>query len=118
MNELTITISEPTQPEAEELTQEDVWGIVDTKQWKRTSNGMLVARGLPEGHNNDFDDIPQICPIWNDKLGYKSVSVICQEEQRCEVEYWLEYVHGAGSVTRIKELPDGKIAIRSNYMCW
>lgn len=118
MTEITITVSEPTQPEAEELTMDDVWGIIDEDKWERINNGMLVARGAPNDYVNTFDNIPQTCPIWNDRLPYKSVTVVCQIEQIDEVEYWLEYVHGGGSISQYKELPNGKIAIRSNYMCW
>ncbi len=59
----------------------------------------------------------QKCPIWKDKLPFKSVTVVCKKEDLSDVEYWLCYVHG-GSFERIKDLPDGKVALRSNYQAW
>jgi hypothetical protein len=65
----------------------------------------------------------EICPIWGDKLPYKSVTVVIPELMlhdglQHQVEYWLEYVHGGGSVSRRRSLPDGTVAIRSDYMAW
>jgi hypothetical protein len=86
------------------LTKEDVWGKYDDKAHK-LSNGMIIARGEEK------------CPIFKDKLPYKSVTVVCKPEEEEEVCYWLDYVHGGG-ISKRKVLEDGKIAIRSNYMCW
>lgn len=105
---ITMTVSTPTVPEAKKLTKEDVWGKWDDNTHKRLSEGMIVAQ------------TDQICPIWRDKVPYKSVTVICSPEQETEVRYWLEYVHGGNSVSRWKEIKQGKekkIALRSNYMC-
>ena len=101
MKTLTVLVSEPTAPKAKTLTQEDVWG-----NYTKKTLGMIVAR------MNDK------CPVFKDKVPYKSVTIICTEEQFDEVHYWLEYVHGADCIGKVKRLPKGKIAIRSNYMCW
>jgi hypothetical protein len=88
------------------LTKQDVWGSFDETTHEKLSDGMIVAR---------YKDI---CPIWKDELPNKSVTVICTETQFNEVSSWLEYVHGAESVTKAKTLPEGKIALRSDYKCW
>ena len=74
-------------------------------------HGMLVATSHEDG-------LPSVCPIWKDKLPYKSVTIVCEPSIEEEVIYWLEYVHGGGSVSRRKKLDNGKIALRSNYQCW
>ena len=97
-------VSESSHAPAKKITMDDVWGkYVGVKL---ISNGMIVARS------------DEICPIWKDKLPYKSVTVVCKKKDEDEVIYWLEYVHGADCVSRRKELPKGKVALRSNYMCW
>ena len=68
-------------------------------------DGMVVAKS---------DDR---CPIWNDILPYKSVTVVCKEEDFNDVIFWLAYVHG-GEYSKTKKLPQNKIAIRSNYQAW
>lgn len=75
----------------------DVWG-------KKSDGykGMRVAR------------TEEICPIWKDKLPYKSVTVVCKKEDVNEVIYWLSYVHG-GPYSKMKDLKNGNIAIRSRY---
>lgn len=90
----------------EKLTKEDVWGVFDPNNDKLISNGMIVAKSY------------EVCPIFGDVLPYKSVTVICDEEQCEEVIHWLIYVHGGNCVSYRKELKDGKVAFRSNYMCW
>ncbi len=106
------------------IKQEDVWGTFDLTQSKRTSKGMIVAQGYSftqeeyDAHPLRAEFFPRICPIWRDELPYKSVTVVCDREQEREVRHWLSYVHGGGNIEKVKELPDNKIAIRSNYMCW
>lgn len=126
---IVIVVSNPTHAEcvsADRLTQEDVWGVYDDIRRKRVSNGMMVARGygrVMSGFTQEEKDrlvaeIPEVCPVWGDVLPYKSVTVICPADQEEQVSYWLEYVHGGHSISRRKELPEGKVALRSNYMCW
>jgi len=103
---LTLIVSEPTQPVAKKLTKEDVWGKYDTKNYKKISDGMIVAQAKEK------------CPIFKDNLPYKSVTVVCKEKQQREVEYWLEYVHGGECVSKTKKIGFSRVAIRSNYMCW
>lgn len=104
------------------LTKEDVWGTFDDN-FNLVNRGMIVAQGFG-GNINELKDwetklkVKSICPIWKDILPYKSVTVICDETQVSEVMYWLSYVHGANCISDETKLPNGKFAIRSNYMCW
>jgi hypothetical protein len=108
------------------ITKDDVWG-----KWsddlKLIDRGMIVAKGYPPSLDKSpaaaaelFDRIKvgDTCPVWKDKLPYKSVTVICDKKDMNEVMYWLEYVHGGDCVEKTKDLPGDKVAIRSNYMCW
>ena len=117
-NIVDMFVSEPTNAPAQELTMEDVWGKHEMETefipkipivW--IHHGMLVATSHEDG-------LPKICPIWKDELKYKSVTVVCNKDQEEEVSYWLEYVHGGGSISRRKELPENKVALRSDYQCW
>lgn len=106
------------------LTKEDVWGKF-TEDWKLVDRGMIVAQGFPSSMSKeDLEGVKDklkleyICPVWKDRLPYKSVTVICDEAQVNEVKYWLSYVHGGNNVIKEKSLADGKYAIRSNYTCW
>lgn len=107
------------------VSKDDVWGKYDDNL-NLLDRGMIVAQGYvgdkfyEEGleHWKNKVQTTNVCPVWKDALPYKSVTVICTQEQRSNVEYWLEYVHGGGCIEKIKEFSDGKVAIRSNYMCW
>lgn len=116
------------RPNGFKLYKSDVWGKWDEETHECIDNGMIVARGLPsvdrhftEEDREEFlsrpNSLPDKCPIWDDLLPYKSVTAVCQPDQQEEVEYWLSYVHGGGP-TKIKHLPDGRIAIRSDYQAW
>ena len=113
------------------ISMNDVFGKMTdptSGEYKRLTNGMIVARGLPYSENSPeakqiqeatvVEPIPQRCPILGDLLPYKSVSVICEEKDLTAVTYWLEYVQGGGSVSIVQPTSDGKIFIRSNYTCW
>jgi len=115
------------------IYMKDVWGehteAGDPRgSFKTVSNGMIVARGLPykEGspEAKEIQDdslapaLPQRCPILGDLLPYKSVSIVCDKKDYAAVTYWLQYVHGGGCISKEHETKDGKIFIRSNYMCW
>lgn len=112
------------KPERFKLEKDDVWGKFDSNH-NMISSGMVVARGYPRIDEYftkvEFDKlniiIPNICPVWKDTLPYKSVTVICNENELNEVLYWLEYVHG-GEHSKMEELSDNRIAIRSDYQCW
>lgn len=93
------------------VTKDDVFGRYDHDTHQRIDDGMVVAR-----HD-------QVCPIWGDVLPYKSVTVVVPAEhvraQRVpEVIYWLTFVHGADCVSRRWSIPDGTVAIRSDYTAW
>ena len=110
------------------LSKDDVWGKVDPLTHQLQSKGLIVARGLPQADGKYLTEqqreelisrtYPVKCPVWGDELPYKSVTVICSADNVSEVSYWLEYVHGGGSIQNILDLPDGKVALRSDYMCW
>jgi hypothetical protein len=106
MRKIKIKVLNPTVPEAKKLTKEDVWGTWDPVANKRTSEGMIVAR------------FESKCSIFDDIIPYKSVTVVGPAIQKEEIIYWLEYVHGGNSVSRMRHLPGGKIAIRSDYQAW
>ena len=77
---ITIIIANPTKPVAKKLIKEDVWGEYGNPM----SRGMIIARS------------GDTCPIWKDKIPYKSVTAVCKPEQVDEVIYlvrirtWLE----------------------------
>lgn len=92
------------------VTKDAVFGKFDENH-ERIDAGMVVAR------------TGDICPIWGDEVRYKSVTIVVPEEyvrehRVIEVIYWLTFVHGENSVSRRWSLPDGTVAIRSDYMCW
>lgn len=92
------------------VTKDAVFGKFDENH-ERIDAGMVVAR------------TGDICPIWGDEVRYKSVTVVVPElavhdGQVREVEYWLTFVHGDGCISKRKSMPDGTVAIRSDYMCW
>lgn len=106
------------------VSKDDVWGKY-TDDLKLLDRGMIVAQGyIGDKYFEDGLEVwkkkvqtTNVCPVWGDELPYKSVTVICTKEQEDEVKYWLSYVH-AGEAERTKNLPDGKVAIRSNYQAW
>lgn len=103
------------------ITKDDVWGEW-SEDFKLIKRGMIVAQGYGK-HDEGYEEwkntvkVLDYCPIWKEILPYKSVTVICDIKDRYEVEYWLDYVHGGG-IEKWRELPNNKIAIRSNYTCW
>ena len=95
------------RPKGFKLYKDDVWGVYDIDKSKRVSDGMIVARSEEK------------CYIFQDVVPYKSVTVVfdSKKHREEEIEYWLEYVHGGGSISNRKEVK-GKVALRSDYMCW
>lgn len=63
-------------------------------------------------------DPPTKCPVWGDRLPYKSITVIVDEADLNAAIRSCEYVHGGGAVSKTKKLSNGKVAVRANYMCW
>ena len=106
MENLNIIISEPPHPVAETITQEDVWGKWTEDYATKIHSGMVVA----------ITD--EVCPIWKDLLEYKDATIICPTELCEEVAYWIEFVKGADSITKVKKLKAGKTAFRCEYTCW
>ena len=115
---MTITVSMPTKPKPTKLLKEEVWGLWEGA--KLLEPGMIIAQGCGISNPDVSRHLPhpQVCPIFLDKLPFKAVTVLCHPSQLDEVIYWLEYVHGAGCVTRQNKTSNGKIAIRSEYKCW
>ena len=83
------------------LTKEDVWGNSEKK-----TRGMIVAR------------FNETCPIFHDKVPYKSVTVVCKNGQQAAVEYWLNYVLCCNCISKVKSIGNGQIALRADYKCW
>ena len=106
------------------ITQNDVLGWFDSNH-NLINRGMVVAQGFSGSQcsPDEFESwkeklqVSNICPVWKDKLPYKSVTVICNADQENEVTYWLSYVHG-GEYSKRKVLKNGQVAFRSNYQCW
>ena len=88
------------------MTKDDVFGKYDMDKHIMVDKGMIVANSK------------ETCPIFKDEVPYKSVTVVCDNEQEGEVENWLSYVHGGDCVSQRKELPNNKVALRSDYQCW
>jgi len=94
------------------LRKEDVWGYgyYDKDMvWQKVHDGLVVAR------------TDEICPVWGDRLPYKSSTLVIPEGAPTElveaVEYWVSYVMG-GSPTRKTFQPDGTVALRADYQAW
>lgn len=106
MKSVGISTVKATVSKSAKLTKEDVWGKWDENTNKRVSDGMIVSRS------------DETCSIFGDIVPYKSVTVICNEEQFNDVKYWLGYVQGGGCISKTKKLDNNKLAIRSDYQCW
>lgn len=113
------------KPSGFKLEKDDVWGEYDDNH-KQISKGKIVARGYPDVDEKYFTQkqydeltavLPDICPVWNDKLPYKSVTAICSSDEADEVIHWLAYVHG-GEPAMVIKLSGDRVAIRSHYQCW
>ena len=98
------------------LQKWDVWGwskIGDPGDGiTRMSEGMVVAKSDQE------------CPIFGDKVPYKSATLLVDLDKLAEkgatlddVDYWIGYVQGGGA-SYTKHLGDGQFAIRSDYHAW
>ena len=90
----------------EEMTKEDVWGKFDDQTREKLSSGMVL-------HNSK-----EKCSIFKDEVPFKSVTIVCNEDDIGEVSYWLDYVQGGDCISMYKDLPNGKVAIRADYQCW
>ena len=101
-----------------EITKDDVFGTFCMESMKMTDPGMVVGNSKLGGFNEKTCSSNDPCPIFGDLIPYKSVTVVCNEEQLEQVEYWLSYVHGGDCISKQKTLDDGRIATRSDYQCW
>ncbi len=143
MKALKVVVLEPTFPEPEtaEVTKEDVWGKWTESHWRnggrngppiagpkgepdewvasvKVHGGMVIADHGLGGFDEKWCRSKVRCPVFKDFIGYKSVTVVCDASIREEVAYWIEYVQGGDSIQAVKELEDGKVAFRSDYMAW
>ena len=123
MSNINISIRGPKGSLPSRLTKEDVWGKFIPEAGITFHRGMIVARGVAEeseiGIRKKYPyDVPFECPVWGDRLPYKSVTVVCHESLVEEVTYWLEFVHGGGCVSNMKEVGESQVALRGDYMCW
>jgi len=116
---INAIVLEPSKTESRLLTQEDVWGryVKIDDNYVNVNDGMIVANHSFGGYNKIKAQSLKKCPIFKDYVGYKSVTVVCDKKLQDDVEYWLEFVHGGGSIQKVKDLKD-KVGIRSDYMCW
>ena len=104
---MIITISEPKVISFQHtMTKDDVYGSYDPHTYERLSDGLIAFR------SGEYDN------IFGDQVPYKSETFICKLEDETEVAYWAEYVNGANSISQRKELGDGTVALRADYMCW
>ena len=117
MTKLKVIVLEPTFPEAKEITMEDVVGKW-SKDHKKIHDGMVVADHNHGGFDKRQCQSKTRCPVFNDFVDYKSLTVVCDASIREEVAYWLEYVHGSDSIQKVRELEDGRVAFRSDYQAW
>ena len=92
----------------EPLTKEDVFN----------TDRFIVADCRHGGYDEKKLQSKGRCPIFGDFVDWKSVTVVCTKEEEWEVETQLTYQHGADSVSQYKELDDGRVAMRSDYMAW
>jgi hypothetical protein len=58
------------------------------------------------------------CPIFKTYIPYKSWTIIVDSDKYNSAENWCDYFLGSCSVSKIKKLPNEKIAIRADYQCW
>ena len=70
------------------------------------------------GFNYDKARSIEKCPIFKTFIPYKSFTIVVDSESQDSAEYWCGYFHGSNSIQKTKILPDNKVAIRSDYMCW
>ena len=66
----------------------------------------------------DANDSVKVCPIFKDKIGYKSFTLIVDKKKQDDAEYWCRYIHGADSISNTMDLKNDKVAIRSDYQAW
>jgi len=116
------------------LRKEDVWGysyMDSERKLHKAHNGLVVAEYDPE-IDPEFDKdmlqylpevaqecgkLPGVCPIWGDRLGYKSSTLVAPADDPMlleAVEFWISYVMG-GSATKKSFQDDGTVAFRADY---
>jgi hypothetical protein len=111
---MQVTILEPTNKNNSKLTQlqfEEYFvkpNLDNSKMYNWNFGGF--------DENNCTSKLK--CPIFKDYIDYKSFTIICDKNLESSISYWCEYFHGGGSISKIKKLPNNKIAIRSDYQCW
>ena len=111
MNKLKIGVLMPTndKPTTNTLEKDDIFNK-DSKY--------IIACADYGGYNNNKARSIKKCPIFNTYIYNKSLTLKCKESELDSVIYWCEYVHGGGCISKIKNLKNGYVAIRSDYMCW
>jgi len=115
---LTITVLTPESPSktAEEMWQENMTWVFEEPY--------LVALGRTprtrtRGNRTTLvaDDQGDICPVWGDRLPWKSSTVIVPPELEDAAAFCLACADGGG-YSRRKVLEDGRVALRSDYQAW
>tara|TARA_R100001594_G_scaffold150378_1_gene211304 strand:- start:132 stop:419 length:288 start_codon:yes stop_codon:yes gene_type:complete len=59
----------------------------------------------------------ETCPVWGDKVPFKSVTVVIPEDEEKDAVVCLACAHGGGW-SRRKAVGAGLIALRSDYQAW
>jgi len=111
MTKLKIGVRMPSKdkPTTSTLEKDDIFNK-DSKY--------VVAHSGYGGYNNNKARSNNKCPIFKTYIPYKSITLKCKESELDSVIYWCEYVHGGGCISKIKNLNNKYVAIRSDYMCW
>lgn len=103
---ITITVLTPTTKSDSAVTRWEknrMWVFEDPYR-------VAVGRSYPESKND-------ICPVWGDRMPWKSVTVIVPADEEDDAAFCLACAHGSGYSNR-KVLEDGRIALRSDYTAW
>ncbi len=114
-----ILVKNPTKYERTEKALEAVRAVLNAREEsdmtprERWEADMCWVFKAPHVVGN----CEQVCPVWGDKLPYKSVTVTVSLEDEEAAAYCLESAHG-GQWTRRKVHSDGTVSLRSNYVCW
>ena len=118
-NIMEIQILEPTRTNNSNMTQKEFENYF--------VNPNTPTSKMFNWNYGGFDDnkckSKNKCPIFKDRIDYKSFTVIVEKDLQTSAEYWCEFFHGGGSVSKTMELDNTKngkvyVAIRSDYQAW
>lgn len=84
------------------------------QMWQDDMN--WVMREPYRGAVGNRDEVNR-CPVWGDRLPWKSATVIVPAELEQHAAFCLACMHGGG-YSRRGVLEDGRVALRSDYLAW